>query len=146
MSKNSRLNLHCAYYMIKQITSLSLFLTTIIYTQVFAQDSVIVHQENVHLYTNKYIFYSSGIFKHVFSTDDGQVWYGVGTYQDKRRKRILNFSNPDLMFKSDLQIHYESNFSRRIKKCGKKFKSKDFYNTTRRNNVIFSRKEEETAE
>lgn len=103
-----------------------------------AQDSLVVYQKNASMFTNQYVFFKDATFKHYFFTDDGQVWYGKGNFIDKGNKRILKFGNPDLNYKLEFgTIHYEANFEREIKKSGARFKSKDYYNTSRKNNVLF---------
>lgn len=105
------------------------------------QDSTVVFQEKTSLFSNQYIFFSNGTFKHFFYTDDGQVWYGAGTYKDQSRNRVLQFADADTTFESgSLLIRHESNFNRILKKRGKKFRSDDFYHTTRKRKVIFSQK------
>lgn len=89
------------------------------------------------MFSNKYVFYSNGIFKHYFQTDDAQIWYGTGIYKD-RRKRILKFNDPDLNFKREyFRIHYEANFELVLKRTKKGFKSKDYYNTSKQKTVFF---------
>jgi len=103
-----------------------------------AQDSLVVSQKNAAMFSNTYIFYSNGTFKHFFFTDDFQVWYGRGEYQDRGKTRILRFDKADENYKpAFISVHYEANFVRklRIKKGG--FKSRDYYGTTRRKNVFF---------
>ena len=102
-------------------------------------DSLTVFQQEASLFSNSYIFYSNGTFKHFFNTDDGHTWYGTGTYEDKGNKRVLKFGDPDLNFKKEFgSIHYESNFERTLKISGKKFLSKDYYYTTRKRIVVFA--------
>jgi hypothetical protein len=90
------------------------------------------------MFTNEYVFFKDGSFKHYFKTDDGQIWYGVGKYKDIRRTRVLKFDNTDLNLKNNsLFINYEVNFERILKKCKKGFKSYDFYHTSRKKYVHF---------
>lgn len=116
-----------------------LFTSTI--DEAAAQDSTIVYQENARMFSNKYIFYSNGKFRHFFLTDDGQVWYGVGTYKDQNENRILRFSDADTSYKFAFRIRYESNFLRTLKIQGKSFRSEDFYGTTGGNEVVFSERQ-----
>jgi len=103
-----------------------------------AQDSIVYHQSKLNMFSNKYVFFSNGTFKHYYQTDDGQLWYGFGEFEDKGRIRILKFKDPDLTMKIDyMRIHYEANFNRKLVKRANKFKSKDFYNTTRNKSVFF---------
>jgi hypothetical protein len=118
------------------------------YFNSYGQDSMVVFQQGASMFSNKYIFYRSspfsddyysGTFKHYYETDDGQTWYGHGTYTDKGNKRILRFGDPDLTTKLEFgKIHYESNFERSLKISGKRFLSKDYYGTTRKKMVVFS--------
>jgi hypothetical protein len=117
---------------------LFLLLFYIVCTSLSAQDSVKVYQKNAALFSNYYVFYPDETFKHYFVTDDGGIWYGVGTYSDKCKRRILRFENPD--FKNPPQpfgILYESNFVRTLRISGKRFLSKDYYGTTRKKIVVF---------
>ena len=106
-----------------------------------AQDSVVVYQEKANLFSNNYVFFPNKTFKHYFVTDDLQVWYGTGTYTDNRKIRTLRFGTPDSTYKTILQVHYESNFERELKISGEKFISKDFYHTSKRKQVIFTKLE-----
>lgn len=109
------------------------------YANLEAQDSVEVYQEKARLFSNYYVFLPNNTFRHYFWTDDGQEWYGTGTFKDKGKKRLLRFGDPDTRYKTVWQVHYESNFQRVLKKMTDyKFKSKDFYATTRKRRVVFS--------
>ena len=103
-----------------------------------AQDSMVVTQQRAKMYSNKYVFFKDGRFKHYYRTDDLQEWYGEGTYADKGRKRILKFGDANLNYKIPFGLlHYEANFMRILLKTNNGFKSKDYYNTTRKRNVFF---------
>ena len=106
----------------------------------FAQDSIVVFQEKAAMFSNKYVFYNNGTFKHYFMTDDGQIRYGVGTYKDLGCTRTLYFGEKDSFLKSELTLIYETNFKRKLIKRGNKFISKDFYRTTRKHRVTFSQR------
>ena len=104
----------------------------------YGQDSIVVFQKNESLFSNEYIFYSNGTFKHYYETDDFQTWYGKGKFKDKGRKRILTFGDPDLSYKKDYgKLHYESNFERTLKIRRRQFISRDYYFNSRKRNVIF---------
>ena len=91
------------------------------------------------MFSNYYVFYVDGTFKHYYFPDVGVAWYGKGTYKDKGKKRVLEFSDPDTTFKRELGgIHYEANFKRTLKISDKQFISKDYYFTTKNKTVIFS--------
>ena len=118
------------------IIVISLFVAGNLYSQ--DKDSIVFHQSNARLFHNQYVFFKDGTFKHYFQTDDGQFWYGVGEFTDKGRKRILRFRDVDLNYKINFGlIHYESNFQRTLIKCGKEFKSLDYYHTSRKKHVRF---------
>lgn len=104
-----------------------------------AQDSLTVKQYKSVMFFNEYVFYSPiYTFTHTYQTDDGQIWYGTGTYEDKGRKRILSFTDPEVNFKpAYLDVHYEANFERVLIRCKKGFKSEDFYNTSNKKKVLF---------
>jgi hypothetical protein len=106
---------------------------------VSAQDSVVVSQRESIMFSNKYVFYKNGIFKHYFHTDDLQLWYGKGTYKDKGKTRYLNFGGKDLSFEraGGFSTKHEVNFTRKLKKRNEYFLSKDYYNTTNKRIVIF---------
>lgn len=71
-----------------------------------------------------------------------QEWYGKGKFTDKGNKRTLYFLEADSTYKIDFgKLYYETNFMRVLKIRGKKFKSKDFYGTTRKRYVIFEKRE-----
>src|SRR3990167_9694713 len=105
-----------------------------------AQDSIVYIQSNSVLFSNRYVFFNDGTFKHYFHTDDGQTWFGVGEFTDKGRKRILNFKDSDLtLIKNRELTHFESNFKRILLKRGKIYKSIDYYYTSRKKYVQFKR-------
>ena len=90
------------------------------------------------MFSNRYVFFEDGTFKHYYFTDDLQEWYGKGKFIDKGNKRTLYFLEADSTYKLGYgKPHYETNFTRTLKIRGKKFKSKDFYNTTRKKYVVF---------
>lgn len=117
----------------QKIIILTLFFTI----NVFAQDSIVSEQSKSVMFSNWYVFYPDSTFKHYFKTDDGQLWYGVGIFEDHGRKRVLKFKDPDLNFKWIVRAHYESNFERILIHRKSGFKSKDYYNTSRRKFVYF---------
>ncbi len=108
---------------------------------VAAQDSVVVYQEKANLFSNSYVFFQNKTFKHYFVTDDLQIWYGTGTYTDNRKMRTLRFGAPDSTYSTSLQVHYESNFERELRMSGENFISKDFYHTSKRKQVVFTKRE-----
>lgn len=79
-----------------------------------AQDSSIYSQKDAAMFSNKYIFFSDGDFKHYYTTDDGQLWYGQGEYFDKGKYRTLYFRDADSTMNNyeGWLIHYETNFQR----------------------------------
>ena len=90
-----------------------------------AQDSTIYNQKDASMFSNKYVFYSNGTFKHFYLTDDGHVWYGQGNYLDEHKYRTLYFRDADTTMKSyeGWLIHYETNFQRVLVKKTYGFKS-----------------------
>jgi hypothetical protein len=90
-----------------------------------AQDSTSYQQKDANMYSNKYVFFSNGTFKHFYITDDGQVWYGYGKYFDKGKYRTLYFKDADTSMNeyAGLMIHYETNFQRVFVKKWYGFKS-----------------------
>lgn len=90
-----------------------------------AQDSTIYSQKDAILFSNKYIFYSDGTFKHFHATDDGQVWYGHGEYFDKDQYRTLYFRGADTTMNKyeGLIVHYETHFQRVLVKKTYGYKS-----------------------
>ena len=114
------------------------FFLLIFASQLYAQDSLVVKQRNSVMFSNYYVFYNDGTFKHYYQTDDLQIWYGIGNFQDQGRKRILKFKNPDMNFRREfILVHYEANFERTLLRKRNSFKSADFYNTTKNKFVIF---------
>lgn len=111
---------------------------TLVLQNTYSQDSITYTQSNSKMFSNNYVFFKNGTFKHYYETDDGQYWYGIGTYTDKGRKRILEFGDVDLNFKKDFGlIHYETNFQRILHKSGNEYKSIDYYHTSRKKYVRF---------
>ena len=99
-------------------------------------DSIIYHQENSFLFSNTYTFYNEGTFEHDFRDDTFGIWFGTGTYSDKRNKRILKFGDTKNTFDYGI-VHLESNFERILKKKRDKFYSKDYYGTSKNKYVKF---------
>lgn len=61
---------------------------------ILAQNTIVFSQENSVLFSNKYILYPNlKTFEHKYSTDDGQLWYGKGTYNINGNKITFNFKN-----------------------------------------------------
>ncbi|GAA4314525.1 hypothetical protein GCM10023183_34750 [Nibribacter koreensis] len=93
------------------------------------------------MFSNKYVFYENGTFKHYYSTDDGQLWYGVGKYFDKGRERTLKFGEADTNFKLEYGlVHYETGIERIMIKKRRTFISTDYHNTTTKEKVTFVEK------
>jgi hypothetical protein len=64
--------------------------------QLLAQDTLVFSQKNSAMFSNKYFLYpKSKTFEHKFKTDDGQIWYGKGTYKIKKRKLFLSFGDSE---------------------------------------------------
>jgi|GEM_PF-3824543 len=108
------------------------------FTRLCAQDSMILRQSNAAMFSNVYVFYSNGTFKHYYKTDDLQIWYGCGTYKDRFGTRILLFGDADSTYKTRCLLHYEVNFRRKLRKRGNTYSSRDFYHTSRKRRVVFS--------
>lgn len=108
------------------------FITVKLYS--LPKDSIIVYEKGGGKWSNSYIFYCDGVFKHFFATDDGQVWYGKGIYKDSKFRRTLIFKEADSTseLESMFRVHYEVNFERKLRIKGRKFKSRDYYGTTRK--------------
>mgnify|MGYP006203366907 CR=1 FL=1 len=71
----------------------------------FAQDTLVYSQKNSVMFSNKYLLFpKTNKFEHVFKTDDGQTWFGKGTYTIKKNKIILNFGDSEENIKSETQI------------------------------------------
>jgi len=90
-----------------------------------AQDSNVFMQRDASMFSNHYEFYSNGTFKHFYSTDDFQVWYGAGNYFDNGKYRTLYFKEADTTMNEyqGWKIYYETNFQRVLIKKGCGFKS-----------------------
>ncbi len=57
-----------------------------------AQDTLVYVQENSIMFSNQYFLYpNTKTFEHKYKTDDGQLWYGKGSYEIKKSKLFLNF-------------------------------------------------------
>uniref|UniRef100_UPI00404994DC hypothetical protein n=1 Tax=Flavobacterium sp. TaxID=239 RepID=UPI00404994DC len=121
-----------------KIKILSIIVSILAFQRLYSQDSIVFYQNNSKMFSNRYVFFKNGTFKHYYQTDDGQYWFGVGTYKDKGRKRILKFEDADLNYKKDFGlIHYEANFQRILLKRRKEYKSIDYYYTSRKKYVRF---------
>lgn len=73
-------------------TFLILFLFNFLTNSVLAQDTLVYVQENSVMFSNKYFLYpNTKTFEHKYRTDDGQLWYGKGSYEIKKNKLFLNF-------------------------------------------------------
>lgn len=73
--------------------------------QLFAQDTLIFSQKDASLFSNKYYLYpNTKTFEHKFKTDDGQIWYGKGTYEIAKGKVYLSFGDSDKEIKKDDRI------------------------------------------
>jgi hypothetical protein len=118
---------------------LTILLFAAINLSALPKDSVRVYQRYEAMFSNHYIFYENGDFKHFFVTDDGQVWYGKGIYKDFMFRRTLIFKQADSSYRTTMKIHYEVNFERKLRIKGKKFKSRDYYGTSRKRFVWFDR-------
>ncbi|MEM9051349.1 MAG: hypothetical protein AAGC47_04780 [Bacteroidota bacterium] len=90
-----------------------------------AQDSTLFIQSDAAMFSNEYVFYSDGTFKHFYTTDDGQVWYGTGNYFEKGKYRTLCFKAADTAMNqyNGWIIHYETNFQRVLVKKWYGYKS-----------------------
>lgn len=90
-----------------------------------AQDSTVYIQIDASMFNNYYVFYSNGTFKHFYTSDDGQVWYGKGKYFDNGKYRTLHFKEADTTMNEyeGLKVHHETNFQRVLIKKGYGFKS-----------------------
>ena len=73
------------------------FIGTILLGWTYGQDTIEYRQKNAALFSNNYTFYKlnttdrKGTFKQTTFTDDGQSWFGQGTFKEKRRSIVLNF-------------------------------------------------------
>ncbi len=80
-----------------------IFMLTIL--KLSAQDTLVFSQENSSMFSNKYFLYpKSKTFEHKFKTDDGQLWYGKGTYEIKRKKLFLSFGDSEKEIKDENRI------------------------------------------
>lgn len=123
---------------IKKTKGFCAIILTLIIQNLYSQDSIIFTQSKSRMFSNQYVFFKDGTFKHYYQTDDGQFWYGKGTFTDKRNKRILKFGDVDLSYKQNfVLIHYEANFQRILYKRGKEYKSIDYYYTSKKKYVRF---------
>ena len=77
---------------------------------VSAQDIRVYSQEDALMFTNKYTLnFDQMSFEHIYKTDDGQVWYGSGTFSMKGNSLTLSFENSSERFNAQLLI--EKHFS-----------------------------------
>jgi hypothetical protein len=124
----------------QKIKIILVLISTLAIQNIYAQDSIVFTQSNSVMFSNRYVFFNDGTFKHYFHTDDGRVWYGVGKFTDKGRKRTLKFEDADLTFNKNIELtRFESNFQRIILKRGKAYKSIDYYYTSKKKYVRFKR-------
>ncbi|GAL82667.1 hypothetical protein JCM19274_2946 [Algibacter lectus] len=80
-----------------------IFVLTIL--KLSAQDTLVFSQENSSMFSNKYFLYpESKTFEHKFNTDDGQLWYGKGTYKIKKKKLFLSFGDSEKEIKDENRI------------------------------------------
>ena len=57
------------------------------------------------MFSKKYFLYpKSETFEHKFKTDDGQLWYGKGTYKIKKGKFFLSFGDSEKDIKKENRI------------------------------------------
>lgn len=107
----------------KKTTLVLLFSLMYIFSN--AQDSTVYVQKDAAMFSNTYIFFSDGTFKHYYTTDDVQLWYGEGDYSDNGKHRTLYFRDADATL-NDYEgwtIHYETHFQRVFVKKQFGFKS-----------------------
>jgi len=77
---------------------------------VCGQKELVYSQENSTFFTNKYYFNTSTkTFKHEFATDDGQLWYGSGSYVVRKRKIVLSFKDSDRQLNTNFYYCNEKN-------------------------------------
>ncbi|MEW7280576.1 hypothetical protein ABW636_18465 [Aquimarina sp. 2201CG1-2-11] len=70
-----------------------------------AQDTLVFSQQNSSMFSNKYFLYpKSKTFEHKFKTDDGQLWYGKGTYKINKGKLFLSFGDSEKDIKKENRI------------------------------------------
>ncbi|MBI1307744.1 MAG: hypothetical protein GC181_14165 [Bacteroidetes bacterium] len=75
-----------------------LFLTV---GQLFGQDTTTYRQANASMFSNNYTFIkqnksdNSGTFNQRTRTDDGQYWYGQGTFEENKQKIYLTFDTTE---------------------------------------------------
>ena len=83
----------------------TLFIFLLVTIKMFSQDTLIYSQKNSLMFSNKYLLFpKTKEFEHLFKTDDGQTWYGKGTYTIKKGKIILDFGDSEENIKSETQI------------------------------------------
>lgn len=123
---------------IKKTKRFCTIILILIIQNLYSQDSITFTQSKSRMFNNQYVFFKDGTFKHYYQTDDGQFWYGKGTFTDKGHKRILKFGDVDLSYKQNFGlIRYEANFQRILYKRGKEYKSIDYYHTSKKKYVRF---------
>ena len=65
----------------------TLFNFLLVTIKMFDQDTLVYSQKNSFMFSNKYLLFpKTNKFEHVFKTDDGQTWFGKGTYTIKKTK------------------------------------------------------------
>ncbi|MCW3084855.1 MAG: hypothetical protein JWP12_2221 [Bacteroidetes bacterium] len=80
-----------------RIQIISIMPLLIIFGKMFGQDTARYSQENASLFSNVYTFVKdkktdvAGIFYQEGFTDDGQTWYGKGTFRETKNKFYLDF-------------------------------------------------------
>ncbi len=125
---------------------MKLTLTSILFflffsTAIYAQDSIVVYQKDAVMFSNRYVFFEDGTFKHFLFTDDMQEWYGRGKFIDEINKRTLYFLDADSTYTRDYgKLYYETNFIKTLIIRGKRFKSNDAYGTNKKYIVFEERK------
>jgi hypothetical protein len=64
------------------------------------QDTALYCQQNASMFSDCYTFYKAsptdkcGSFEHIAYTDDGQVWFGKGTFVEHRSRFSLKYAPP----------------------------------------------------
>ncbi len=123
-------------------------LTTILFVVAaqfgFGQDSTMYCQENASMFSNCYVFYSDGTFKHYLVTDDFYGHYGKGKYEDKGQRRFLYYGKLDSSYDNydDKLYTKEVNSLQVLKKKNKKYVSKNYYEFLTNDRKVSFNKEE----
>lgn len=77
---------------------------------VLAQDTLVYVQENSVMFTNEYFLYpNTKTFEHKYKTDDGQLWYGKGSYKIKKGELFLSFDRLPNEINKDSLVKKEYN-------------------------------------